>query len=133
MNFDQWFEETGRFLLAGSSFKDAMEGAFTAGISPTQGADARPVAITDEVLYKLWALALDSTEHEFKAAAPALLDTRGAAPSDGPEFRATVTDLVSDMLTAWIADLPISACGEISARVNALLAARDAIAPMEKT
>jgi len=31
MTFDQWFEETGRFLLAGSSFKDAMEGAFTAG------------------------------------------------------------------------------------------------------
>jgi hypothetical protein len=107
--------------------------------SGERGADARPVAIYQIRASRFvsdWTdvSSLDPRFHDYpKELRRIVYATCDAAPIDSPEFREAVTSLVSDMLTAWIADLPISACGEISARANALLQGRGAVAPREKT
>lgn len=107
--------------------------------APTQGADARPVAIYQIRASRFvsdWTdvSSLDPRFHDYpKELRRIVYATRDAELSDGPSFRESVTGLVSDMLTAWIADLPISACSDIGARANALLQGRDAGETMEKT
>lgn len=91
MNFAQWFEETGRFLLAGNSFKDAMEGAFTAGVAaaPTKAAgDEPPVAMPN--LDGDWSLISETLVHRLRDPIPA------QALAEMPERMAEAVNVITE-------------------------------------